>query len=73
MWIKREIDDKTAQFLDDIVRRRKEKGWSQERLARRVGIPRTSLRRLELKENEPIMSTALRLATVLNLPISDYI
>lgn len=45
--------------------------WSQERLAREVGVSRETIRQIEAGRTDPRMGTARALADALGLPIDE--
>jgi len=52
---------------------RKRLGWSQARLARRCGMARANLARLESGRHEPLLSSVKRVASALGVKLSDLI
>jgi transcriptional regulator with XRE-family HTH domain len=64
------VHNKVAQT---IRRLRKEKGWSQERLAFEAEIHRVFVGRIERCEQSPSLSTLEKIATALNIPIKDLL
>lgn len=57
----------------NIRRLRKQKGWSQERLAFEADIHRVFVGRIERCEQSPSLSTLEKIAHALNCPIQDLL
>jgi putative molybdopterin biosynthesis protein len=56
---------------NDLRRRRQERGWTQQQLARRAGLSRQTLNSLEVGRTVPATSIALRLADLLDCSVED--
>ena len=56
-----------------LKRLRNEKGWSQATLARKLGVTREYLARLEAGLHDPPLSTVERLAKILGVRISKLV
>jgi transcriptional regulator with XRE-family HTH domain len=52
---------------------RGKRGWSQEELARRAGLSRTFLARLETARHDPTLGTLQKLATALRVRITKLL
>ena len=52
---------------------RNQKGWSQATLARKLGVTREYLARLEGGQHDPPLSTVERLAKILGVKISKLV
>ncbi len=57
--------------IDRIVRRRAALGWSQSELARRAGVPRTTVSAIEGGRLTPSVNTALALARALECSVEE--
>jgi putative molybdopterin biosynthesis protein len=57
--------------LTSIIRRRTVHGWSQAELARRAGIPRTTVSAIEGERLTPSVTTALALARALDCSVEE--
>ena len=63
-----------AEFLNNNIKHlRTEKGISQQTLADKVGVDRSTISRIENNEIETTIDNALKIANVLNVDISDLI
>lgn len=66
-----------AEFIkiigDNIVSRRNELGIKQIDLATTVGIEDSALRRIEKGKTNPTAKTLLKIATALNVEVSDLV
>ncbi len=51
---------------------RKKKGMTQARLAQQSGIPQPNLSRIETGEQDPTVSTLLRICQALNVPAAEF-
>lgn len=60
-------------FGDRIRAARKDRGWSQEKLAERAGVERKLIYRTELGTHSPRMDTAWKLSDALNLELVDLL
>jgi transcriptional regulator with XRE-family HTH domain len=58
-------------LAENIRRRRKQKGWSQEKLALQADVHRVFMGRIERCEQSPSLSTLEKIANALNIPIQD--
>jgi transcriptional regulator with XRE-family HTH domain len=61
-----------ARFCEVLIEQRNLKGWSQEELARRAGIQRTHLSRLETGSKQATLETIERLAIALKLKPENF-
>ena len=52
---------------------RKERGWTQKQLAEKAGIAREVVARIETGASQPTLSTLLKIAAALGVPITDLI
>lgn len=59
------------QFKDNLNRIRKEKGFSQERLAEEIGVSRQAVSRWETGDAQPELSKLIVLAEVLQVSLDD--
>lgn len=57
------------QFGDQVKRLRKDKGWSQEELAKRAGLHRTYIGSIERSERNVSLMNIERIAKALNTKI----
>ena len=58
---------------ENLIRIRKERGFSQEEVARRGGLATVTVSKLETgKNNDPRMSTVMKLSTALECPIEIF-
>lgn len=63
-----------AEFLNNNIKHlRTEKGISQQKLADKVGVDRSTISRIENNEIETTIDNALKIANVLDVDISDLI
>ncbi len=60
-----------ARVARNIRRLRREKGWSQEKLAFEAELHRVFMGRIERCEQSPSLSTLEKIANALNTPIQD--
>lgn len=58
-------------LAENIRRLRKQKGWSQEKLAFEADIHRVFMGRIERCEQSPSLSTLEKIANALNISIRD--
>jgi molybdate-binding protein/DNA-binding XRE family transcriptional regulator len=58
-------------FTDSVARRRAANGWSQAELARRAGVPRTTVSAIEGERLTPSVTTALSLAQVMECSVEE--
>jgi transcriptional regulator with XRE-family HTH domain len=69
-------DYKEQKFLDRLATRiadlRKEKGYTQERLAAEAGIDRVALANIETRRRRPTVTTIYRLARAMDLHIQQF-
>lgn len=65
--------DIRARLSANMVRLRKEKGWSQEELAEQSGLHRTYVSGLERRVRNPTITIVERLATALGVSVSDLL
>jgi transcriptional regulator with XRE-family HTH domain len=56
-----------------IQKARRARGWSQEELARRAGVTRPYLARLETGRQDPRVSTIVKLARALRVPVGRLV
>ena len=56
-------------IIDQYIALRKEKGYSQEKIAELTGIARTNIVRIESKSNVPTLEVLLKLATALDMDL----
>lgn len=56
-----------------VFAHRSRRGWSQAELARRCGMARANLTRLENGRHEPLLSSIKRVASALEVQLSDLI
>jgi molybdate-binding protein/DNA-binding XRE family transcriptional regulator len=61
----------TNTFIDPVARRRAARGWSQSELARRAGVPRTTVSAIEGARLTPSVTTALALARALECAVEE--
>ena len=52
---------------------RKERGWSQEELAKRAGLERKTVNRIENQHYSPSVDTLVSLSKALSLPIQGLL
>jgi len=52
---------------------RDKRGWSQEELAKRAGISRGYLARLETGRHDPTLTMIEKLAKALNVPVTELL
>jgi len=57
---------------ENIKRLRKERGWSQTKLAEKVGCHLSNITRIETGKYIPALETVTKIATILDVPI-DYL
>jgi len=58
---------------ENLIRMRKERGFSQDQLARRSGLATVTISKLEEGKNtDPKMSTIRKLATVFDCPLEAF-
>lgn len=63
-----------ANFLNDNLKYlRTTKGISQQELADKIGIDRSTVSRIENKEIETTLENAIKISEVLNIPLHDLI
>lgn len=63
-----------AEFLNKNIKfLRTQKGISQQNLADKIGIDRSTISRIENNEIETTVDNAIKIADVLNVPFSDLI
>lgn len=61
-------------YLKNLVELRKQKGWSQERLARESNISYNTLIKLEQKSiKNPKIETVIKLADALNVSLDELV
>ncbi len=60
-------------FGDKIKRLRKQKGYTQERLAEKTGLSKMSIRRYETGERQPKIEQLFRIANALEVPIIELL
>ena len=66
--------DAVGQHFGNVVRQlRQARGWSQERLAWRAELNRSYMGEIERARVTPSLSTAVKLAQALELPLSELI
>ena len=59
--------------LKSLVYFRKAKGWSQKKLSDKSGVSQTYISELEANKKQPTVFIAQKLATALNVTLSDLI
>jgi ribosome-binding protein aMBF1 (putative translation factor) len=59
-----------AHAIAPIIAARRAAGWSQRDLAARTGVPQPVIARLECGDNDPKLSTLVRLARALGLQLT---
>ncbi len=59
--------------LETLRRYRKERGWTQEQLAERSGIPRPNISKYETGERDPRAETASKLARALGVTVDELL
>lgn len=64
----REMEELTA-LMATIIRRRQELGWSQRELAKRCGMPQSSIARMETGVNFPRVDTLAKVLRELGLTL----
>ena len=52
---------------------RKERGWTQSVLAQKAGVSAGYLARLETKRHDPKLSTLVKLAKALGVPVTELL
>jgi transcriptional regulator with XRE-family HTH domain len=62
-----------ATFSDNLREARARRGFSQEELARRSGVPRNSVYRYEAGMRDPRLQTVRRLAEALEMSTSELV
>jgi len=61
-------------YLKNLVKLRKQKGWSQEKLAVESGVSYNTIIKIEKERIEdPRISTAIKFAKALNVSIDDLL
>ena len=65
--------DVLVSFAENLRRRRKELGLSQEQLGTRANIQMADISRYESGSRDPRISTVARLAVALETPIADLL
>jgi transcriptional regulator with XRE-family HTH domain len=58
--------------LEELRRLRKEKGWSQTRLAQESGVDRATINQAEGGRRSPTIATLEELATALGVEVADF-
>lgn len=61
--------EEVASIVSSIIRRRQELGISQRDLAKRCGIPQSSVARIETLKTTPKLDTLIKLMQALNLKL----
>lgn len=59
--------------MKNLVNFRKAKGWSQKKLSDESGVSQTYISELEANKKQPTVIIAQKLATALNITLSDLI
>lgn len=67
--VEQKKQDKKNQIIDQYIAIRKQKGYSQEKIAEMTGIARTNIVRIESKTNVPTLEILLKLATALDMEL----
>lgn len=67
--VEQKKQDKKNQIIDQYIAIRKQKGYSQEKIAEMTGIARTNIVRIESKMNVPTLEILLKLATALDMEL----
>lgn len=63
-----------AEFLNKNIKHiRMSKGLSQQNLADKIGIDRSTISRIENNEIETTIDNAIKISEVLNIPLSDLL
>jgi DNA-binding XRE family transcriptional regulator len=57
-------------FLEQVVRARAAKGWTQADLARAIGKQRSAISRLEAGEHDPTLGTMIAVCRALDLSVT---
>ena len=66
--------DKThRRFTMQLKALRRERGWSQEALAKKVGVSREYIARLETGKHDPPLSTLSQLARALKVRVAELV
>lgn len=60
-------------FSDKIKRLRKQKGYTQEKLAEKTGLSKMSIRRYETGERQPKVEQLFKIANALEVPIIELL
>lgn len=60
-----------VRIANDVRRVRRERGLTQEELARRCGVSRQTINSIERDAHEPTLVLALRLAAELDYPVAS--
>jgi transcriptional regulator with XRE-family HTH domain len=60
-------------FIMHLKRLRAERGWSQAALSKRTGLTKEYIARLELGQHDPSLSTLVKLAKALKVPVADLV
>lgn len=58
-----------GQIIDQYISIRKEKGFSQEKIAELSGIARTNIVRIEAKKNVPTIEVLIKLAAAIDMDL----
>lgn len=65
-----ELNGLSSKIIDQVIERRKELGLSQRQLASKIGIPQSTIARIESKLVNPQMSTLTDITNFLGLSFS---
>lgn len=69
LFVEQAKDRTKKQIIDQYIAIRKEKGFSQERIAEITGIARTNIVRIESKVNVPTIEVLTKLAMALDMEL----
>lgn len=65
--------DTRAKLSANMIRLRKEKGWSQEELADQSGLHRTYISGVERKDRNPTIMVLEKIATALGVEVAQLL
>ncbi|MDG1286792.1 MAG: helix-turn-helix transcriptional regulator [Rickettsiales bacterium] len=70
---RKEVEQFINNYAADIKKRRKSLGYSHDKLADRSGVTRQAISKIEAGNSNPTLATMLRLASALDVRISDML